>query len=151
MTTHGQHGDIAATDPSGEPLLKAFTFECKCGYSKTGRKDKDIDLLSYYDALKPETGCVLRDWVEQARAAQKASGSVAFVIVFHRDRRKTMALFSSEAYRLMPVEQRDLGANLVRLELETASRHELLTLVTFDRFCKLFDPLRIKKHIGSKR
>ena len=31
--TPGQNGDIAATDPIGQPLMSLMTIECKCGYA----------------------------------------------------------------------------------------------------------------------
>jgi hypothetical protein len=38
-STEGQYGDIAATDPSGKPLLAHWCIECKTGYASSKKSE----------------------------------------------------------------------------------------------------------------
>ena len=59
-TTRGHYGDICATCPEAEPLLKKITFELKRGYNHATLQD-------LFD--RPETAAkqTWQKWIEQAR------------------------------------------------------------------------------------
>jgi hypothetical protein len=83
--TAGQHGDIAATDPVGAPLMAVLSFELKDGYSSQGIHD----LLDHgWAAGKP--GSAVKDWeifLRKAYIMQESAGSWAWLLVTHRARR----------------------------------------------------------------
>lgn len=87
--TSGQHGDIAATDPIGAPLIDLITIELKRGYSK----HTIADLLD-----KPVNGGkqIYEQWIEQAIESHQQAKSLAWMIIAKRDRRETIVLFNSD-------------------------------------------------------
>lgn len=78
--TTGHYGDVAATSHEGAPLLDLLTFELKRGRSKFTIQD----LLD-----KPPRAArqEYEDWIDQAIASHKAAGSLAWAVVFRRDKR----------------------------------------------------------------
>lgn len=93
--THGQFGDIGATDPIGEPLLKIVTFELKRGYNKSTIHD----VLDKEDTHKDQQ---FELWIEKAAGDAKLAGSQMWALVTKRDRRKEMIWWSNEHPKLAP-------------------------------------------------
>ena len=83
--THGQHGDICAIDPIGQPLIDLLTIELKRGYSK----HTITDLLD-----KPEGAAkqVYEKWIEQAEESHVHAGSKSWLLIVKRDRRKELII-----------------------------------------------------------
>lgn len=73
--TAGQHADICATDPIGDPLTRFATIELKCGYNDVS----PFTILSSAEKTK------LSDWQRQVELAAKQSGAVTWMIVHKRD------------------------------------------------------------------
>ena len=69
--TAGQHGDIAATDPVGEPFLKVVTIELKAGYGRgswdpltlieTDHPPKGHPLLAFWKEAREEAGAAIAE------------------------------------------------------------------------------------------
>ena len=81
----GQHGDIQAVDPIGQPLLDVFSIEAKRGY--TGATLSNI--LDAGPQMKPQ----LVKFIEQARTSQLESGAWSWLLIRKRDQRHTTVLF----------------------------------------------------------
>lgn len=79
-------GDICATDPKGEPLMKVFAMELKRGY----QKDTIQDLLDASDRAAPQT---YEKWIAQAEASRQNSGALYWMVICKRDQRKAMVMF----------------------------------------------------------
>lgn len=81
--TMGQHGDIAATDPIGAPLIDLLTIEIKRGYSQHTFQDL-ID--------RPVGGAVqeCEKWLVQATESADQAGSFAWLLITRRDRREAL-------------------------------------------------------------
>ncbi len=77
-TTKGQHGDICAIDPIGQPFLDRFCVELKNGYNYVHLSD--IMARGKSRAIK-----TLREWISKAERCRKASGATTWVIVHKRD------------------------------------------------------------------
>ena len=78
--TAGQHGDVCATDPCGEPLIDLLTIEIKRGYSS----------FSFQDLIDRQETSALQWWektVEQAIMSHELAGSFAWLLIVRRDRR----------------------------------------------------------------
>lgn len=92
--TRGQYGDMAANDSRGSTLLKAFTFSFKCGYSKKTLQDL-VDSLENpsRDGSIPEQE--YGGWIREAVLADRDSGSLSWIIILHRDKRKSTVLVPS--------------------------------------------------------
>lgn len=92
--THGQHSDMCATDPKGEPLIRALTIEMKRGYNK----------FTPFDVMdKPRKGVQqeFEKWVEQVHTAHLAAESVSWLIIHRRDKRQALVYFPPELYEFL--------------------------------------------------
>lgn len=89
--THGQHGDILAVDPIGEPLIDMFTIELKRGYSNHTMFDM-VDRGDYSAKQHFEK------WVEQVYESWQQSGSYSWWIITKRDQRKEMIFMPGIAF-----------------------------------------------------
>jgi hypothetical protein len=81
--TAGGHGDIAAVDPIGEPLMRAFCFELKRGYNR----DTVHHVIDRPDRAAEQ---VWEAFVAQAAASAEGAGAVSWAIIAKRDRREPM-------------------------------------------------------------
>lgn len=92
--TYGSYGDIAAIDPIGEPLLKAFTIELKRGssYSHPG------DLLDFKlsNHRHPWAICLL-----QAIRSHQECGSAAWMMICRRDHRQAIVYLERRIFRML--------------------------------------------------
>ena len=101
--THGQHGDMAATDPVGVPFVAVFTVEMKRGYSK----------FTVQDMLDKADGAAVQEFEKffaQVLESYEAAGSLSWMLVTRRDRRTALLWLPVSTVRLM----RDRGAWLKR-------------------------------------
>lgn len=89
--THGQAGDIAATDPIGGPLLRLLTIEAKRGYSSQ-------TLADLVDRPRKAAQQTWESWIQQAHEAHVLSDSFSWMIVAQRDRRERIVLMDGEAW-----------------------------------------------------
>jgi hypothetical protein len=83
-TTYGQHGDVSATDPIGDPLIQALTIEIKRGYSYTN-----------IHALLDRPNLHLKQteydvWIQKAIESCEHSKSFAWLLITRRDKRTAM-------------------------------------------------------------
>lgn len=88
--THRQHGDITATDPSGDPFIKLFTIECKRGY------DKD-NISNLFDTAGGK-GLAYQAWISKAASCCEAADSLSWMLVTRRDRRTALVFLPTECY-----------------------------------------------------
>lgn len=81
--TAGQHGDIAATDPTGCMLIDLFTIEIKRGYSAYTIQDiVDKPPLAGSQAFD--------DFFDQVLESYEQAGSYSWLLINRRDRREAM-------------------------------------------------------------
>ena len=86
-STHGQHGDIAATDPIGQPLIDLFTIELKRGYPYTSVQD----LMDSSTKTKLEWEA----WYLQVAESKDMAGSASWMMITKKDRRRALVLLPS--------------------------------------------------------
>lgn len=84
--TYGHEGDIAATDPIGEPLLKFFTIEVKRGYT-------EHNFAALLDRPRQAAQQMWESWIQQATEAHERSGSFSWLIIARRDQRERIVMF----------------------------------------------------------
>lgn len=82
--TRGQDGDVAATHPSGKPLIDLLHIELKCGYS--GHTPYDM-----LDKTRNHNEQLWTGWIRKAHR-EAASAGRHWMIVQRRDRRKVMVV-----------------------------------------------------------
>jgi hypothetical protein len=92
--TYGSWGDIAAVNPSGLDLLKLVTIELKRGYDK-GTPWELLDAAPT-TAQRPFEKALL-----QAERCAIRAGSVGWMLVHRRDRKRAMAYLSRPVFNLL--------------------------------------------------
>lgn len=82
-STFGQHGDVQATDPIGQPLLDVFTIELKRGYNS----------FSLIDMLDKKETASQQQFELFFRQVEKDSGlaeSMTWMVIWRKDRRNPL-------------------------------------------------------------
>lgn len=92
--THGQAGDIAATDPIGEPFLRVATLELKRGY-------KDCNVHDVIDKMPNHKPPKFEAWLEQVRSSSTGSASFSWMLITKRDRRSTLIWMPQSLYQCL--------------------------------------------------
>lgn len=87
-STSNQYGDICASDPCGDSLLSLFRFELKRGYSG----------FTFQDMLDSRGISQYQKWIAQARESVTQSGSLFWMMIHRRDKRKTVAVMPTEVF-----------------------------------------------------
>jgi len=93
-TTAGQYGDVAATCPSGVPLMDFVTIELKRGYSKFTIQDP-------FDVKTAGAQQQWTKWYEQAVRSHLDAGSCGWLLVHQRDRRDPLVYMPEQLYAKM--------------------------------------------------
>ncbi len=91
--TFGQYGDVQATDPIGQPLIDLCTIELKRGYSKS--TFADLIEESQTANAKP---CAYYQFIKQARQDHNKAGSLSWMLIIKRDRRKPIIIIPSKLH-----------------------------------------------------
>jgi len=89
--TAGQHGDIAATDPIGAPLIKLLTIELKRGYTTAG----PLDLV---DRTKTSAIQTWEGFILQTLKSAKQAKSHSWMLITRRDRRRPWVWVPTDLY-----------------------------------------------------
>lgn len=97
--TAGQDGDICATDPIGNTLIKLLTLELKRGYSAESVQD----FLDSPLGSKPKK---FEQFLQQTIRSYLNSGSFSWALIFKRDRRDPWIWTPQYCYLLL----KDVGA-----------------------------------------
>jgi len=82
--TAGQHGDVAATDPIGAPLIDVFTIELKRGYSE----------FTFQDLVDRPANAGIQEWerfLTQTLESWEQAGAYSWLLITRRDRRQALA------------------------------------------------------------
>lgn len=111
--TYGHAGDIAATDPFGEPLLKFLTLEVKRGYSHE-------TFASLLDRPRASAQQMWEAWIQQATEAHERSGSFSWMIIAKRDKRERIVMFPDAV--LSRLDSEELVPALPRPSLQLSTR-----------------------------
>lgn len=80
--TKGQYGDIAVTDPIGQPLIELVSIEAKNGYNNR-------DIMQFLDTKKVPKGS-LQEFINQASRDAKRAGVPYWWMIHKRDRKQPL-------------------------------------------------------------
>ena len=89
--TSGQHGDVCATDPCGQPFIDVFMLELKRGYTTSSI----IDTIDKGARNKP----IYQKWIEKAEDSVKKCGALTWLLIHKRDGRKPMVFYRPAFFR----------------------------------------------------
>lgn len=134
--TFGQHADIAATDPQGEPLTDVFTIEAKRGYSRY----TPFDLL---DKGPTAARQMVETWLLQVQESCQQAGSLTWLLIFRRDQRRAVVGFDTGLFSMLSAKERQrLGSPpQMRMTFEPHGDRGPKERVTFMRLEDFFDNL----------
>jgi hypothetical protein len=94
LKTHGNHGDITAIDPSGNPLVQFWTIELKRG---AAHKDPaELIECPFTPVQKPFEAVI-----EQVVQSHVAAGSHGWMIISRKDHRQAVCYIDIESARLV--------------------------------------------------
>ena len=84
IKTKYEYGDVAFTDPLGQPLIDTFLIELKRGYS-------NISILDFLDKKSGKDTLILQ-WWKKAEEERKFAKRKYSMIIFRRNRREACVL-----------------------------------------------------------
>lgn len=92
--TVGQHGDICATHPDGDALIKLLTIELKRGYSR----------FTVADVLDKGKKAATQGWekfLEQTLRSFGQASSLSWLLIHRRDQRQSVIFFPDELFEAL--------------------------------------------------
>jgi hypothetical protein len=124
-----QGGDITASDPIGEPLIKVWSIECKTGYGK--KTDKGIsrwDVLDLLDSTQKET-VLEKMWIQCCRDAKLTNRTP--ILIFRRNGRKACVMLDYN-YWITKANYKFVLENQIQIKnADDGSTKILLPLIVF--------------------
>lgn len=135
--TFGQHGDVQASDPDGQPLIDLCTIEIKKGYSK----QTIFDLM---DRLPTETKQPYKLFIQQARKDNADSDSHYWMLIAKRDYKTTMVIIPFTLYQKLKEDcpiNRACPSFIMKIKID---KNISVFGTTLDEFFTWVDPSTIK-------
>jgi len=136
--TFGQHGDVQATDPIGQPLIDLCSIELKRGYNKAIIND-------FIDSKKKSE---LRVFIEQAITdCRLREDESEWILLVKRDR-KEVVLFTSLYFAKcwpVPVNTFRRIVPTIQMRVKINKRWMRIIAMRFDDFLSHVSPVTIRK------
>lgn len=141
--TVNQAGDITFNDSLGEPLISAWSIECKTGYGdkkkiKVGDSTKSIDLrwdlLDFLDSTQKEP-VIEKFWRQCKKDADLSEREP--VLIFRRNRRKSCIAFKASYFNSLCSVSACAGHGIARIDF-WMSDGQRLVICSFKDVLALF-------------
>lgn len=152
-STFGQHGDVQATDPIGQPLMDLCTIEIKRGYSKSTLSDL-LDRVPKKEDSKSQ----YQEFIEQAITdCERRSGKGEWILLVKRDY-KEVVLFTSYplisallSYRWdgQKIWRHDLFPSMT-LRMKILNKNRYIFICTLDWFLEAVKVKYVKKVVKER-
>lgn len=94
QTTSGQYGDVQATDPSGEPLIKLCTIEIK-----RIKRHKNHSYFDLVDGIDPSTNNLFIKHINQAVSQAEEAGTFGWLLISKTDHKNTLVIMPTRLAR----------------------------------------------------
>lgn len=127
MRTYGSYGDVAAVDPIGEPLLKAFTIELKRG--KSHGCPSDLIDRPPSDVLCPFEKCLM-----QAVRCHRQAGSMGWMLILRRDFKRAVVYADASVLTSIPYNKGLFKAPCVRFNVRVGDERLRFAAIPLDSF-----------------
>lgn len=128
--THGQYGDIQATDPRGAPFLRLFTVELKRGYPQAS----PLELLD-----SPGKKSMWLEFLKQVKRDARRAGSPYWMLIHKRDRKETLVYLPWEIAVILVAEY-----PVPRLSIHLSNSRVMAT--TLSEFLRVTPPKSIRTY-----
>ncbi len=129
--TSNAHSDIAANDPSAQPLIDFITFEIKRGYNRFTIQDLlDKPLKSAEQKYE--------EWFRKAQVSAKLAGTPHWMVIVQRDRREALAIFSVYLEKTL-----DIYETEKRIKVEVVGKFDVVC-IPLREFLEIVDPREIE-------
>ncbi len=143
--TFGQCGDVQATNPVGQPLIDWASIELKRGYSKS----------TFADLMEPSTTananpCQYEKFIHQACVDHINSGSMSWLLIVKRDRKKAIVIMPFVTYKKLPSlcnSKNNIPSFKLRCKLQTGNM--ALFGCTLEKFLDIVRPADIIQEISN--
>ena len=124
IRTKYEYGDVAFTDPVGQPLIDTFLIELKRGY--TGG-------ISILDLLDKKVGkdALLLEWWKKAEEERKFASRKYSVIIFRRNKREACILMERSLADILESECGNDSMLYITVNLKTEDMFDIFLLSDF--------------------
>ena len=144
-TTYGSYGDVAAVDPVGKLLLKAFTIELKRGYPKC----IPGDLLDSNGSKNLWT-----QWLVQVRRSAEQAGSKGWMLIAKRNHRVPMVYLDYGSVKVLsqtPITYKHFlfTPPTARFYVMCGKKHVRFVALTLENFLAYVTPEHVKNYARS--
>ena len=136
--TFGQHGDVQATDPIGQPLIDLCSIELKRGYNKAIIND-------FIDSKKKSE---LRVFIEQAITdCRLREDESEWILLVKRDRKEVVLFTSYYFFKDFSVinKGRKTKFPMIHMRVKINKRWMRIAAIRFDDFLSHNTPVMIRK------
>ena len=141
-STFGQHGDVQAIDPIGQPLIDLCTIEIKKGYSN----HTFFDLI---DKMPTETKLPHIKFVNQVITDHQNAQTYSWLLITKRDRKETLVAMPLYLFKSLTL----MGSNIrcstpsfrFRYYPEVKKHAYTICVVTIIDFFRYVNPSHIRK------
>lgn len=142
QSTFGQHGDVQATDPIGQPLIDLCIIEIKKGYFKHTYSD-------LMDKMPKETKLPYGQFIQQVIKDHMKAQSYSWLLITKRDRKETLVAMPSYFKRALKKVGSNIGYSTpsfyFRCNLETSRHSYKIFVMTLIDFFQYVNPSHIKR------
>lgn len=153
--TTGSYGDIAATNPVGEPLIKAFTIECKRLNGKDNHMHDIVDCPSHLTRQRP-----FEELLIQASEQAKAARSISWMLLYRRNGRLPLVTIPRDTFKILHGYRhtetsapgfRALPRPFVRLTIELQMEPFDIVSMTFEDFLNNVSRQYVERLVAEHR
>ncbi len=140
--TYGQHNDLCAQDPAGDPFIRMFSVEMKRGYDEQS-------ILDFVDKpKKTKAGThAYQVWMGKLIAVHKATGTPYWLFIHRRDYCKDLVFFPYAVYkRVMSMpEATPLSSEFSQFRIPIENQYITVCGMRFDDFFNWLTPKMVMR------
>jgi len=124
IKTKYEYGDVAFTDPVGQPLIDTFLIELKRGYTN------GISVLYLLDK-KAGNDALLLEWWKKAEEERKFAKRKYSIIIFRRNKREACILMERSLADILESECGNDSMLYITINLKTKDMFDIFLLSDF--------------------
>lgn len=140
--THGQHGDIMATHPKAELLIRLLTIELKRGYNKT-------TIASLLDKPSRAKLQEFESWILQAQESHEQAKSKSWMIIHKRDMREAVVYLPFDFWNLLELPKlKESLSPFAAITVRVGGRYHSVVCLPLSLFLHYVSPKYIRENVS---